>query len=259
MNSLVLEKIVFVFLFATFSVFGVYPENLFAAGNQPIFQNSTADLEKKVAELETRVADLEKILKALQAKSVQDKLPTEQVPVETSNIDSGDIVFFVDSFSKIPDNLKIIAEANELKELSKTDEKEIKRLEEQKRKLLDARKELDRRDRSGRAMSETVYRRLMQENQNQRSDIVSVIAKTKDKISKRTYLEKSKRRDSVSKGQRIEGHFDANKFIFFTKIDCSKIVKVGAQLRAKSPKSIQSINGVEEFEVSSVELAKKVK
>ena len=223
-------------------------------------------LTERIAELEKRMDKFASALKEL--KSLPDRsTPDNGAKREPQNDDErnppvpvdGDIVFTVDSFSKIPDNLKLLAEADELKGLETADKKEMKRLEEQSRKLLDALKELDKRDHTGRGMSDAEYRRLMQENTNQRSDISKVIARIKDEMNKRKNLEKAKIREAISKGQRILGHFGAKKYIINTKSDCSKIVATGVDLLVINPKSIQSANGVDEYEAARVELVTKQK
>ena len=234
----------------------------------------TDDSSKEIKQLTARIAELEKRmekfasalkeLKPLPDRSTPDtdvstkSDPTGEEPTPPFSA-GGDIVFTVDSFSKLPDNLKLLAEADELKGLESADKKEIKRLEEQSRKLLDALKELDKRDDTGRSMSDTEYRRLMQENTNQRGDISKVIARIKDEMNKRKNLEKAKLREAISKGQRILGHFGAKKYIINTKSDCSKIVATGVDLLVINPKSIQSSNGVDEYEAARVELATKKK
>ena len=234
----------------------------------------TDDSSKEIKQLTARIAELEKRmekfasalkeLKPLPDRSTPDtdestkSDPTGEEPTPPFSA-GGDIVFTVDSFSKLPDNLKLLAEADELKGLESADKKEIKRLEEQSRKLLDALKELDKRDDTGRSMSDTEYRRLMQENTNQRGDISKVIARIKDEMNKRKNLEKAKLREAISKGQRILGHFGAKKYIINTKSDCSKIVATGVDLLVINPKSIQSSNGVDEYEAARVELATKEK
>ena len=232
------------------------------------------DYAKEINQLTKRVGDLEKhmnrvdsALQTLQAlpkgsppdtdESTKSDPPGEEPAPPVSA--GGDIVFTVDSFSKIPDNLKLLAEADELKGLETADKKEIKRLEEQSRKLLDALKELDKRNDTGRGMSDVEYRRLMQENTNQRSDISKVIARIKDEMNKRKNVEKATLREAMSKGQRILGHFGAKKYIINTKSDCSKIVARGVDLLVINPKSIQSSNGVDEYEAARVEIAIKKK
>ena len=233
----------------------------------------TDDSSKEIKQLTARIAELEKRMEEFasalkELKSLPDRsTPDNGAKREPQNDDErnppvpvdGDIVFTVDSFSKIPDNLKLLAEADELKGLETADKKEMKRLEEQSRKLLDALKELDKRDHTGRGMSDAEYRRLMQENTNQRSDISKVIARIKDEMNKRKNLEKAKIREAMSKGQRILGHFGAKKYIINTKSDCSKIVATGVDLLVINPKSIQSANGVDEYEAARVELVTKQK
>lgn len=152
------------------------------------------DYSKDIKQLTTRVADLEKRLIKIDSVLMKLQSPPERpVPDKDATNDpqnddestppasaEGDIVIIIDSFSKIPDDLKLIAEADELKSQDSVDQKEIKRLEEQFRKLLDAFKELEKRD-EGRSMSEVEYRRLCQENTNQRGDISKVMSKLKKK------------------------------------------------------------------------------
>lgn len=229
----------------------------------------TDDSSKEIKQLTARIAELEKRMDKF-ASDLKEllSLPDRSTPDngakrEPQNNDApkppvsvgGEIIITVDSFSKIPDDLKLLAEAEELKGQESVDKSEIKKLEEQSRKLLDAMKELDKRDHTGRGMSDAEYRRLMQENTNQRSDISSKIAQIKEEINKRKNLETAKRRAAVGKGQKIEGHFGTKNYIVFTKLDCSKIVAQGVSLLLISPKSIRSSNGVEEYEVSRVELA----
>jgi DNA mismatch repair ATPase MutS len=222
------------------------------------------DLEKNMARVDSALQNLQTLPNGsppdtdISTKSDPKSDPPVEEPAPPVSV-GGDIVFTVDSFSKIPDNLKLLAEANELKGLESADKKEIKRLEEQSRKLLDALKELDKRNDTDRGMSDAEYRRLMQENTNQRGDISKVIARIKDEMNKRKNLEKAKLREAMSKGQRILGHFGAKKYIINTKSDCSKIVATGVDLLVINPKSIQSSNGVDEYEAARVELATKKK
>ena len=229
----------------------------------------TDDSSKEIKQLTERIAELEKRMEKFasalkELKSLPDRSTPDNRAKSEPQIDDepeppvpvgGEIVITVDAFSKIPDNLKLLAEADELKGQESVDKKEIKRLEEQSRKLLDALKELEKRDFRDRSMTDVEYRRLMQENTNQRSDISSKISEIKEEISKRKNLENTKRRAAVNKGQKIEGHFGTKHYIVFTKLDCSKIVAQGANLLLISPKSIRSSDGVEEYEVSRVELA----
>lgn len=250
------QKIVLGFIFASFSLNSYQTQIVSGAPNLLYWDDSTEALKKKVIELESRLKKLEELVQSLRGKT---GATTPQAGQATpSKINSTDIVFTVDSFSKIPDDLKLLAEADELKIQDSIDQKEIKRLEEQFRKLLDAMKELEERDR-WREMTDVEYRRIMQENTNQRSDISAKISVIKEEMTKRKNLEKSKRRDAIGKGQRIEGHSDSRKFVIRTKLDCSKIVAVGAHLKALDPKSISSANGVEEYSASRVELAPQQK
>lgn len=231
------------------------------------YSKDIKQLTARVSELEKRMTLIDSSLKKLQTlpngSPPETDISTKSSPQgeePTPPVSAGaDIVFTVDSFSKIPDNLKLLAEAEELKGLESVDKKEIKRLEEQSRKLLDALKELEKRDDTGRSMSDVEYRRLMQENTNQRSDISKVISGIKEEMNKRKNLEKAKLREAMSKGQRILGHFGAKKYVINTKSDCSKIVATGVDLLAINPKSVQSSNGVDEYEAARVELAIKKK
>jgi hypothetical protein len=89
-------------------------------------------LTARIAELEKRMDKFASALKEL--KSLPDRsTPDNGAKREPQNDDEpnppvpvdGDIVFTVDSFSKIPDNLKLLAEADELKGLETADKKKI--------------------------------------------------------------------------------------------------------------------------------------
>lgn len=268
MDKCQVQRLLFVIIFAATSLLGYSVLRVDAM----TVTSLSDDYSKDIKQLTTRVADLEKRLIKIDSVLMKLQSPPERpVPDKDATNDpqnddestppasaEGDIVIIIDSFSKIPDDLKLIAEADELKSQDSVDQKEIKRLEEQFRKLLDAFKELEKRD-EGRSMSEVEYRRLCQENTNQRGDISKVMSKIKEEMNKRKNLEKFKRREAIGKGQKIAGHIGAKNYIVFTKTDCSKIVAQGVKIRLVNPKSIQSSNGVEEYEVSRVELASKQK
>ncbi len=267
MNKCQVQRLVVITMFAATSLLGysVLRVDAITVTSLPDDSKDIKQLTARVGDLEIRLNQVESALMKLQPVSVKNTAD-KNGPIDQQSDEEfmppvaaeGEIVFIIDSFSKIPDNLKLIAEADELKKQDGVDQTEIKRLEEQSRRLLDAFKELDKRD-SGRSMSDVEYRRLTQENTNQRSDISKVISKIKEEMNKRKNLEKAKRRDAVGKGQEIAGHFGAKQYKVFTKIDCSKIVANGVTIRLVNPKSIRSSNGVDEYEVSRVELASKQK
>jgi prefoldin subunit 5 len=265
MDKLQKQSLVFVIILGVVGLLGYSGLRVDAMTVTSLTDDSSKEIKQltaRIAELEKRMEEFASALKEL--KSLPDRsTPDNGAKREPQSDDEpkppvpvgGEIVITVDAFSKIPDNLKLLAEADELKGLESADNKEIARLKEQSRKLLDALKELENRDYRDRSMTDVEYRRLMQENTNQRSDISNEISGIKEKINKRKYLENAKRREAVNKGQKIEGHFGTKHYIVFTKLDCSKIVAQGANVLLISPKSIRSSDGVEEYEVSRVELA----
>jgi len=229
---------------------------------------SKSDVEKlnqRVTELEKRLEVLEGLIHSMRQTAAGASTDTDEEQKSQSSSDSEEsaasatsaVILKVTSFApRVPD-LAALQEAAEFDAKCAAAEKELARLAEQKRRLLDVFKELDNTRKHGRDMSDVEYKRLCQENKNQRDDIVKVSAEIQNglNIDKRKAV--NKRRDAKLVGQRIEGVDSSGKhFVVLTKQNCSKILSIGVQVALVNPKGLQSTGAVMEYLVDRVEISK---
>lgn len=234
-----------------------------AVGSAPLADESTEELAKRVEELEQRVRDLESVIEELRRQSSK---PTATPPGQNFGksskggaakvLPSGSVVIKVTSFVPASANAAVLAEAAKLEAGLAADDAEVKRLEEQKRKLYDAFKELEQRYRTGREMSDVEYKRIMDENKNQRDDIVKVIARIQKKQNVNRRKAAAIRHDADAAGQRIEGEDPkGNLVVVTTKYDCSKVLAADVRVVLVNPKSVNASGGFIEYTADRVELA----
>lgn len=214
--------------------------------------------------LEQRVRELEAVLEKFIAQQQPDtsgpafgqKFGKGSKASGTTALQQGRVVITVTSFSPAIDDSAGIAEAEKIEAECAAEANEIRRLQEQKRKLYDLFKELDRRWANGRGMSDTEYNRLMAENKNQRDDIVAVIAGIEDKCNKLKRKAASLRHDAHVAGQRIEGVDSGGaSVIVTTKFDCAKVLSLDAKVVLVNPKTVNASAGVKVYTADKVETA----
>ncbi len=233
-----------------------------AVARVPIEQDSSEALAKRVEALEQRVRDLETVIETLIAKQPQtpsapafgQKFGKGSKASDTKTI-QGSVVIKVAGFAPAEGDAGKIAEANSIEAGCAADAQEIKRLQEQKRKLYDLHKELDRRYNGGRGMSDVEYARLMAENKNQRDDIVSTIAGIEDKSNKLKRKAASLRHDANTAGQRIEGvDADGIRVVVTTRFDCAKLLAPDVSVTLVNPKLVNASPTLREYTADKVQL-----
>ena len=225
-------------------------------------EESTAELAKRVEVLEQRVRELEAVIEDLRGQ-VSKSGPTSgqkfggaSKPSGTKALPSGSIVITVTGFAAAGANQGALAEAAKMEAELGADDREIKRLEEQKRKLYDAFKQLEENWSRNREMSDVAYKRLMDENKNQRDDIVKVISKIEKKQSVNRRKAASLKHDAAAAGQRIEGtDSNGDLVVVTTKYDCAKVLSAGARVVLVNPKSVTAGSGSAEYTADKVESA----
>jgi cell division septum initiation protein DivIVA len=204
------------------------------------FADDVDDLKLRVEQLERAVEELRRLVEQSNRQSPSSTgadagspFVGGSKPVSTAGstqVGGGAAVTItIKSFKPAPQNDEAIGEAERLLAEMKKQDQQVATLEQQKTRLYDLYKELEERRRSGRSMSEEEYRRLCQENKNQRDDIVNRIARiVNDRNINRRKQEQANKR-ATPPGQMVEG-VDASGqvYIVTTKLDCSKTLSVGA-------------------------------
>lgn len=233
-----------------------------AVARVPSEQESTEALAKRVEALEQRVRYLETVIETFIGKQT----PAPSAPAFGQKFGKGSkasdpktiqgsVVITVTGFAPAEGDADKIAEASRIDAECAAHSQEIKRLQEQKRKLYDLHKELDRRYNGGRGMSDVEYARLMAENKNQRDDIVSIIAGIEDKMNKSKRKAASLRHDAKTAGQRIEG-VDAEgvRVVVTTRFDCAKVLGADVSVTLVNPKLVNASPTLREYSADKVQL-----
>lgn len=200
------------------------------------------DLKRRVEQLERTVEELERRLEQLNAPSPPSSVsngaaasPSGSTGVQSAGSASGSgnagVVITVKSFKAATANPDAQAEASRLETDVKKFEQELAALQQQKTKLYDLMKELEKRWMTGRAMSEEEYKRLALENKNQRDDISKRMARIENDRNIARRKQGQAKKDSKADGQVVEG-IDASgqSYVVTTKVDCSKILALGVQV-----------------------------
>lgn len=226
----------------------------FGSGAAHGADDAVDDLRRRVEELERLVQELREEIRNQEARGTtkpSDSPFLAQPPADGANSSGArpgastgsdqDVIITVTKVLPAATDQAALDEAGTLDRSVSKAQAEIAALEVQKTKLYDLFKELEKRWNANRSMSDVEYKRLCQENKNQRDDLTKQIAQKQNQSNIWQRKAKSLRKGAVPVGQLIEGVDGSGQtYSITTKVNCSKVVRVGARVTSVNLKVTSS-------------------